>query len=644
MIRKLLTAAFVVGSALLLQGQTYIPTAGWPLAVACQGGSNDDGPAITAAIATGRPVVLPAGTCTIKTQVAFTAANVQLAASIKITGAGREKTIIDNQTGSYAIFIQGAAGGFANGTYFADFQITSSTATAGAGGIECYKCWYTRYENIHMVSLSGTGIYMPATAGDPDAAIQVWLNQVRMDSVGTGAGGWCANFAAPTGGYFGSNLSIENSNFAICGQSGTAAVPPTTGGVYFDGLIANFYNTSWTTNNGPDLYIAQGSGTSILVTIIGADFENNTSTVLPHVYSDGGLRGFTMIDSQCINNNSFVSQGCVWLTNAPQAVTIDNIQIQASNGNSTYTAFKASGANAVLDTIRATHIIWTSFDFAGQVRFSGFQFNPIPGQAIFQISGSNTAQVIPNSAGAVMPLKLAATGEWVAYHVPTAGISNAGIGGLSANTFYNFYLYNSAAAGLPYVGAIEVSATGGVVDAEGYTVKNGDSTRLYLGFAVSDGSGNFSTTSVQASNYPQGNLGSLANSLVSSGYLSQQRSVSRRVNFNSVADTQIFPQVPAGATRYVINAIYITNASQTLTTATVGVFTAATGGGSAIVTGGTAVTVNTASVNTATNLQSLTLTAFGQNAFNLFPFYFRVTNAQGAAATADVVVIFTPLT
>jgi hypothetical protein len=476
-------------------------------------GTTDDGPAFTTAFASTRPVKIPnigINRCVVKTQVTYTSPATTFGQGPQLFGQGRDKTVIDNQTGSFAFLMQSPANNdYLSGTIFSDFEITSTTSTPGAGGIEVYRGAQTKFNNLHLTGLSGTGLYMPASAGDLDAAIQVNVDGVRCDAVGTGAGSWCMNFSAPSGGYFGSNLFILNSNASNSGQLGTAAVPPTTGGIYYKGLIATLINDAFTQNNGPDLYIG-GPDTSQQITIIGTDFENNVSTVLPHIYADGALNSLHIVNSQCLNNDSFVSQGCLWLNSTAGVianVTLDKVQVRASSGNNTYTAFKTTGSNAVLDTIRSGNIWWTSggFDFSGQTRFSGFQFSPTPGQAQFSISALNTAQLIPIGVGAVMPMKLAATGEWIAYHVPVAGITRAGIGGLAATTTYYFYLYNSASVGSPFAGAIEVSATPPTLETtEGYYIKTGDSTRTYIGSALSDGSGNFQTTAVQISQYPPG--------------------------------------------------------------------------------------------------------------------------------------------
>ena len=126
--------------------------------------------------------------------------------------------------------------------------------------------------------------------------------------------------------------------------------------------------------------------------------------------------------------------------------------------------------------------------------------------------------------------------------------------------------------------------------------------------------------------------------------IGQQWVITTAINFNSAnTDNAIAIALPTGFTTYLIDKIYITGASGTLTTATCGVFTAAAGGGTAIVTSATAITVNTASANTNNNTQSLTVNNANTLAYNLATIYFRVQSAEGSAATANVVIHIIPL-
>lgn len=117
--------------------------------------------------------------------------------------------------------------------------------------------------------------------------------------------------------------------------------------------------------------------------------------------------------------------------------------------------------------------------------------------------------------------------------------------------------------------------------------------------------------------------------------------VSRRyslkgVNFNATnTDNAITLVLPPGITRWSIEEVLIGNASQTLTTATFGLFTGAGGTGSTLATG-TAITVAGSTAGSANSVQQSTagstVWATGTTLF------FRVQTAQGAPATGDVVI------
>jgi hypothetical protein len=119
------------------------------------------------------------------------------------------------------------------------------------------------------------------------------------------------------------------------------------------------------------------------------------------------------------------------------------------------------------------------------------------------------------------------------------------------------------------------------------------------------------------------------------------------VNFNAAnSDNAIALSLPAGCTRFTIGNASISGASGTLTTATCSMWTGAGGTGTNVVASGTAITVSTGSENTANNRQALTLTTGTVTSFAIASvptIYFRVQNAQGSAATANVQFAISPL-
>jgi hypothetical protein len=207
--------------------------------VVCDG-VTDDAAAIRLAYAASLNVYFPSSAtkCVVKSQVIITAVNSGGGGynlGPRLMGGGREAggTTFDNQVANNCMFlIQSAANGqFTSGVTLENFKITSTTAPATSCGIEIYRGAYVKFSNVQFTSLTGRCIYVPATAGDPDAFIQISLDRVRTDNCATG-GGFGLDFSAPTGGYSGSNLRITNSTFSGSGVD-SAGSAPTSGGMVF---------------------------------------------------------------------------------------------------------------------------------------------------------------------------------------------------------------------------------------------------------------------------------------------------------------------------------------------------------------------------------------------------------------------------
>lgn len=114
-------------------------------------------------------------------------------------------------------------------------------------------------------------------------------------------------------------------------------------------------------------------------------------------------------------------------------------------------------------------------------------------------------------------------------------------------------------------------------------------------------------------------------------------------NFNSTADQAISVSVPSN--RYRLDAITISGASVSLTTAAGGFYTGAAKSGTTLVAAGQAYsTLTAAAVNAAGSLLAATLGAGATTSMlDVSTIYLSLTTAQGAAATADVRVSCQPL-
>ena len=111
------------------------------------------------------------------------------------------------------------------------------------------------------------------------------------------------------------------------------------------------------------------------------------------------------------------------------------------------------------------------------------------------------------------------------------------------------------------------------------------------------------------------------------------------VNFNAVGDTAITVLLPVGFSKYRLSSIIIKNASGDISSAHFALYSAPAAGGTAI-RADTQCTVTTGAINTAGNLQAVGMSVDSE--YNLVTLYFRLTVAQGAARTADVIINAVP--
>jgi hypothetical protein len=116
------------------------------------------------------------------------------------------------------------------------------------------------------------------------------------------------------------------------------------------------------------------------------------------------------------------------------------------------------------------------------------------------------------------------------------------------------------------------------------------------------------------------------------------------VNFNSAnTDNAVAITLPSGITRYSLTRVMLSNASASISTATVGVFTG-TGGTGNTLCANQAITVTATAAGTNNNTMQLAATNANTMAYSDATLYVRVGTAAGGAATADVIIDIYPLT
>ncbi len=285
-----------------------------------------------------------------------------------------------------------------------------------------------------------------------------------------------------------------------------------SGAVAYVGLISAWRNLDFTQNNITNIYFSE-AGTSDNATFEGIDMEN-TAGVGAYIAS---LSGGAWNQGECLSAAALgATVSCLQLGTGFAAGGVKNFnlawsgsfKVRMDSADTPVTAFEqfqnTNIGNTFKNSVRVgPKIDWQTFDATGQTRFSGFVFDPIPGQVNFSISAANTVKLVPVGYGGCLPLRLAATGEWVCFQVPSTGITGAVTGGLTPTTTYNCYAYNSASAGLPLALSYECNATATAIDTTGgYKIKSGDPTRTFIGTAPTDGSGNFQSSGAFVSWYP----------------------------------------------------------------------------------------------------------------------------------------------
>lgn len=245
---------------------------------------------------------------------------------------------------------------------------------------------------------------------------------------------------------------------------------------------------------------------------------------------------------------------------------------------------------------------------------------------------------VPTSAG------YAVAGGVLASSAGTFGIANNVFGGSTTNAPLNLQATNN---GSPAGDFVQIKAGGNVgykFDGTTSTLGTPGSFVGALAFAnATSGTVKFQPTT--------GALGSSVLTLpAATGVVATTANVGNYrfaltgVNFNSGnTDNPIAITLPPGISRYAVAAVRITNASASLSTATIGVFTS-TGGGGQTIAATQAITVTATGSDSNNNAQSLTLTNAGSEAYNDATLQIRIVNPQGSAATGDIVVVIAPMT
>jgi hypothetical protein len=457
-------------------------------------GVADDTVAIQAAInaANGRTLYLPAGTYRLNSGLSYvTSGSSVFTKGLALIGDGPDATVLDFRGSTQAINIDtDASAEFQMWIRFEGIKLVGSSASGTADGIRLRRAYMVALDHVWITGFPGDGVAIVMNEGDLDGSNMVHLRQCRIEN----CAGWGIN-SDVTGPYneF-SFLLLEHTFIQQCGTA-SVTVPPPSGGMKWKGQVLHALDSCIVICENVGLYIQGGAGLSNTATLSNFVLENNKKLGL---YCDG-INGLTWDRGQIYNNDLYTATRGVEFnaaSNSIRGIDIRGIVIRATSGNNAIQAFTIGGAAADLDTCRVRNTIWQNFDHAGQVRFSGWQFDVVP-KTCDLVTLSSTDAVLrfrfALGIGNKMPLRLRGTGstsgEWVEYQVNTPGIllTNSG---LSANTRYYVYLWDDN-----NTVRLEASTTAFALDtASGYSVKTGDATRLYVGSIETNASAEFKTS------------------------------------------------------------------------------------------------------------------------------------------------------
>jgi hypothetical protein len=461
-------------------------------------GATDCAIAVQAAVtaAAGRPVYFPAGTYKIGTTIDCSPLTYDVSnfgAPAKIIGDGQLKTYFDNRvngplfslvTISTSVLFKGALGG-----RFEGFTINSGATTTNGVGIYMTTAYQPTIQNVNIIGMSLHGIHIPCFLGDNDASNMVLLDHIRIEN----CAGWGIKANGDSGFNETSYIYMQQVFIQNCGTT-DGNYQPSSGGMNWKGQILTMQQCAFTINQNCALFIPGQSGAANTVDIQDTTFENNK---VRGIFCRG-VSVFKGRNVQIYNNQTYTAtNGCEFEANSftIENVELDGIYIRATSANNPYTAFKISGANVNLNTCRVTDVTFNNFDYAGQTRFDGWQFDPIPNNGILLVASSTEVYLKPNTfigTGNKVPLRLqgpnnqsgvgvaSTSGQWIANELPSGGLS-LNVTSIVANTRYWVYLYDND--GVPTLEAS--SSVSFVTDStSGYAVKSGDATRYFVGSII----------------------------------------------------------------------------------------------------------------------------------------------------------------
>lgn len=453
-------------------------------------GSADDAAALQRALAqsmsSGQPLWIPAGRYRIGRPVVIRAGDYPahaptFALGPRIIGAGAGRTIFQGLANAPLFDLDSNADHRARfqGVFGSLFQ--GFTIAGGGDGIRLRTALNVTLRDLHILGLSGTGVEIVCLFGDNDGSNMVALEQLRVEN----CRGWGIDAAAAPGANEISFLHLRHVFVQGCGTASSAGAPP-SGGMKWKGQVCTLDQCAFTLNENCAFYIPGEAGLAQTLDVQSTAFENNKRRQILCT----GISAFKARNIQLYNNDAYPAEvGCDFegSRNTIRFVDIDGVVVRATAGNGRYTAFRIGGTHAETGSARVRNVVWENFDYPGQTRFQGWQFEHVDQCCDLQAAAGGLT-FGPVGLGNKVPLRLrgigpapSTSGEWTEAHIESPLVLNER---LSAGR-HHIYLFDDR-----NVKRLEASTTNPALDpASGYLVKANDASKLFVGSVETDGAG-----------------------------------------------------------------------------------------------------------------------------------------------------------
>lgn len=298
-------------------------------------------------------------------------------------------------------------------------------------------------------------------------------------------------------------------------QAEVSYFEPRTGGLRWKGQLLHLLSCGFTLNQNVAQFIPGDAGLATGVLCEQVTWENSYRR---HVFCTG-IDSFTAIANQFHGAEAYPTWTGVEFNgwrHLIRGVSWDGTAVRSARNRSTQ--WKLTGANALPATCRVRRTVWQDFDYVGQRRFDGWQFDQVEDDGLLRHVASNPGEFIsfgPSTAdggGNKTPLRMrgpngaqvngqwpeaaSTTGEWIEWQLGPQGLvrrnSTDGLpltsgNELAKNAIYNVYLYD--ADGAPFIALANTADAGSDFSIDpltGYAIRTSDPSMRWVGRVKTD--------------------------------------------------------------------------------------------------------------------------------------------------------------